>query len=110
MLLPVLCRNGQLSAANAQPVLAEAVDYFFGDTARVPASTNLHDRMMDLLLTALSFSLDDPGACQPLHSREVCHGACMRASHVMRNDLRSRCHALLHFIGKPGAFPVPPGP
>lgn len=44
-----------------QPVLAEAVDYFFGDAARVPASTNMHDRLMDLLLTALTFSMEDPG-------------------------------------------------
>lgn len=39
--------------------------YFFGDSARVPAATNLHDRLMDLLLTTLSFSLDDPGAQLP---------------------------------------------
>ena len=43
-----------------QPVLVDAVDYFFGADARVPAATNLHDRLMDLLLTAMSFSLEDP--------------------------------------------------
>lgn len=54
------------SCCPAQPVLSEAVDYFFGDMARVPASTNIHDRLMDLLLTTLSFSLEDPGALQLL--------------------------------------------
>jgi hypothetical protein len=51
-------------------VLAEAVDYFFGDGARVPASTNMHDRLADLLLTALTFSMEDPGALITRGARE----------------------------------------
>lgn len=38
------------------------MDAFFGQgSGRVPPSTNLHDRLADLLLTALAFAADDPG-------------------------------------------------
>lgn len=53
-------------------MLTEAVDYFFGEKACVPASTNLHDRLMDLLLTALSFSLDDPGVTLQYRREAAC--------------------------------------
>ncbi len=45
--------------------MGESVDFFFGDAARVAPSTNLHDRLADLLLTAMAFAADDPGGRPP---------------------------------------------
>lgn len=44
--------------------MAETVDFFFGENAAVAPRTNLHDRLADLMLTALTFALDDPGTVQ----------------------------------------------
>lgn len=55
-----------VSLLAVQPAMQETVEAFFGDGGgRVPPGTNLHDRLADLLLTALAFAAEDPGAALP---------------------------------------------
>ena len=44
----------------AQDTLMEGVTYYFGGGA---AAMNMHERLADLLLMGLSFSMEDPGLC-----------------------------------------------
>lgn len=47
----------------------DSVNYYFGGGA---AAMNLHERLADLLLMELSFSMEDPGiASQPTHAHKT---------------------------------------
>lgn len=66
----------------------DSVNYYFGGGA---AAMNLHERLADLLLMELSFSMEDPGTAAPLPRLKLLYSSSslLKLSHTSATPMQA---------------------